>query len=361
MKKNPMKLLDRYLIAEMIWPFAGGLLTFVVLISGHMLFLAIETMVDHHVPFMGVLRYVGYQIPGATIMALPVATLLAASLALNRLARDRELIALRSGGMSTFRLLVPATCLGLLAAGLSVWLSESLGPRSQQAAESLMRDIVLAQKALVFKPYQFLDTGRGLTLLVEGTDTARQTVQGLHVFCLRPKGPPMLLWAPQAQFGATTLQVPSPRFYTLDTNGALTWGDSENIDIDLTQVGQSSGLRSVGLTDLSLKDLRARWQQALVGGGGAARPYAMEYHSRLAMAFACVVFALIAGPVTLRFGRGQSLVGVLSTIIVIFVFYIIMLWMRMLGSSGRLPVLVAAWGEDAALLGLALLGIWRQR
>ena len=356
-----MRRLDRYLISEMIWPFVGGLLTFVVLISGHMLFLAIETMVDHHVPFSGVLRYVGYQIPGATIMALPVATLLAASLALNRLARDHELIALRSGGMSTFRLVVPALCMGLVAAGLSVWLSGSLGPRAKQASETLMRDIVLQQKALVFKPYQFLETGRGLTLFVEGTDTRQNTVSGLHVFCLRPKGSPMLLWAPQGQFAATTLQVPSPRFYTLDTNGALTWGESENIDIDLTQVGQSSGLRSVGLSDLSLKDLRAQWAEALASGFGADRRFAMEFHSRLAMAFACVVFALIAGPVTLRFGRGQSLVGVLTTIVVIFVFYIIMLWTRMLGTSGQLPVVVAAWGEDIVLLGLATLGIWRQR
>lgn len=356
-----MKLLDRYLMSEMVWPFVGGLLTFVVLISGHMLFLAIETMVDHHVPFGGVLRYVGYQIPGATIMALPVATLLAASLALNRLARDHELIALRSGGMSTFRIVVPALCMGLVAAGMSVWLSESIAPRAKQAAEGLMRNIVLQQKALVFKPYQFLDTGRGLNLFVEDTDTRRNSVSGLHVFCLRPKGSPMLLWAPQAQFGATTLQVPSPRFYTLDTNGALTWGESENIDIDLTQVGQGSGLRSTGLTDLSLKDLRAQWQQSLANGFGADRPYAMEYHSRLAMACACMVFALIAGPVTLRFGRGQSLVGVLTTIMVIFVFYIIMLWMRMLGTSGRLPIVVAAWGEDVVLLGLASLGIWRQR
>ena len=356
-----MKILDRYLLAEMAWPFLGGLLTFVVLISGHMLFLAIETMVDHHVPFTGVLRYVAYQIPGALIMALPVATLLAASLALNRLARDHEIIAMRSGGMGTFRLMLPALCIGLIAAGLSGWLSESLGPRSKQASETLLRDVVLQQRALVFKPYQFLDTGRGLTLYVESTDARRDTVGGLHVFCLRPNASPMLLWAPQAQFGATTLQVPDSRFYTLDTNGALTWGESDSIDIDLTQVGTSSGLSSSGLGDLSLGELRNKWAQALAEGPENARSFAMEYHTRLAMAFACLVFALIAGPVTLRFGRGQSLVGVLATILVVFVFYVVMLWLRMLGNSGSVPVLVAAWSENLALLAIAIVAIRRQR
>lgn len=356
-----MKTVDRYLFAEMLWPFFGGLLTFVVLISGHMLFLAIETMVDHHVPFLGVVRYVAYQVPGATIMALPVATLLAASLALNRLARDHELIALRSAGTSTWRLMMPALALGLVAAGLSGWLSESLGPRSRQAAEGLLRQVVLQQKALVFKPYQFLDTGRGLTLFVQGADSARNTVAGLHVFCQRPRGAPLLLWAPRAQFGATTLLVPSPRFYTLETNGALTWGDSESIDIDLTQVGRTAAARSTGLADLSLGELQKRWAEAARSGPAGARPVAMEYHSRLAMAFACLVFALVAGPVTLRFGRGQSLVGVLSTILVVFVFYVVMLWLRMLGNSGQLPVLLAAWGETVAVLLAAIVAIWRLR
>jgi LPS export ABC transporter permease LptF len=356
-----MKTLDRYLFTEMFWPFIGGLLTFVVLITGHMLFLAIETMVDHHVPFSGVLRYVSYQVPTALIMALPVATLLAASLALNRLARDHELIALRSGGMSTWRLMLPGLMLGLVASGLSVWLSGSVGPRSRQAADDLLRQVVLQQKALVFKPHQFLDTGRGLHLYVEETDQAQDTVGGLHVFCLRPESSPMLLWAPKAQFGATTLLVPQPRFYALDTTGALTYGDSESIDIDLTQVGRTSSRHSAGLQDLSLRDLRTRIDQERRVSPEIARPARLEYHSRFAMALACVVFALLAVPVTLRFGRGQSLVGVLATILTVFFFYVIMLWMRMLGGSGTLPVEVAAWGENLGLATLALLAIHRQR
>ena len=120
-------------------------------------------------------------------------------------------------------------------------------------------------------------------------------------------------------------------------------------------------LRSQGLGDLTLAELRERWRQTGPTSPEFARPVAMEFHSRLAMAFACLVFALLAGPVTLRFGRGQSLVGVLATILVIFVFYVVMLWMRMLGNNGRLPVLVACWGENAALLLLAIGAIWRGR
>jgi lipopolysaccharide export LptBFGC system permease protein LptF len=356
-----MKTLDRYLLAEMLWPFVGGLLTFATLITGHMLFLAIEVLVDHHVPLWGVMRYVGYQLPGATIMALPVATLLASSLALNRLARDHEFIALRAGGASPVRLLLPAAAFGVLAMALSVWLSGAAAPNARQAAEGLLREVVLQQKTLVFKPYQFLDTGRGLHLYVEGTDQRENIVQGLHVFCLRAGGLPMLLWAPLAQFGATTLQVPTPRFYVLDATGNLTWGDSESIDIDLTRVGASAAFRSNQMADLTLTELQRRRQQGETAAPGSGKAYLVEIHSRLAMAFACVVFALVAGPVTWRFGRGQSLVGVLATILVVFVFYVAMLWTRMLATSGIIPPLLATWGQDALFLGVALVAIWRQR
>jgi len=356
-----MKTLDRYLFAEMLWPFVGGLLTFAVLITGHMLFLAVEILVDHHVPLWGVVRYVGYQLPGATIMALPVATLLASSLALNRLARDHEIIAFRAGGASPVRLLWPAGALGVLAMGLSVWLSGAAAPNARQASEALLRDVVMQQKALVFKPHQFLDTGRGLVLYVEGVDDRQETIYGVHGFLLRPDGPPALMWAPQARFGTTTLQVPTPRFYSLDATGALTWVDADATDIDLTRVGASTPFRSSQMEDLTLAELRQRRAANEGATPGSGRMYVVEMHSRLAMAFSCLVFAFVAGPVTWRFGRGQSLVGVLATILVIFVYYVTMLWTRMLATSGVIHPLLAAWGQDALFLSLAGVAIWKQR
>lgn len=356
-----MKTLDRYLCAEMFWPFVGGLLTFAVLITGHMLFLAVEILVDHHVPLWGVVRYVGYQLPGAAIMALPVATLLASSLALNRLARDHELIAIRAGGASPVRLLLPAALMGVLAMGLSIWLSESAAPNARQASEGLLRDVVMQQKALVFKPHQFLDTGRGLALYVDGVDQRADTIYGVHAFLLRPEAPPALMWAPQARFGATSLHVPTPRFYALDTTGALTSVDSDATDIDLTRVGAATPFRSNQMEDLTLAELRQRRVTSESASPGSGRMFVVEMHTRVAMAFSCIVFAFVAGPVTWRFGRGQSLVGVLATILVIFVYYVMMLWTRMLATSGVIHPLLAAWGQDALFLGVAGVAIWKQR
>ena len=356
-----MRTIDRYLLGEMLWPFLGGLLTFVVLITGHMLFLAIGVIVDHHVPLSGVLRYLAYQVPGAAVMALPVASLLASALALNRLAADHEIVALRAGGAGLSRLMAPAAMLGAMATLLSVWLNGELAPRSRQAAQGLLRDIVLQQRALVFKPQHFVDSGRGLQFYAETVDGARDSLGNLYAFLVQPQAPPVLYWAETAHFVDAAVEATQSRAYFLTTGGNLTTLEAEGLTMDLTQVRAGPSLPSDALASQTLGQLRQRLRGPSGAGQPVDRQTSLELHCRLAMAGACLVFALLAGPVALQFGRGQSLVGVLATILVVFVYYVIMIWLRMLGAAGYLPVPVAAYGQDVVLGAAAMVAIWRQR
>lgn len=356
----PLKLLDRYLYKEMAGPFIGGLLTFSVLITGHMLFLAIETLVERRVPLGGILRYVGYQLPGATIMALPVATLLSVALAMNRLAREQELIAIRAAGASLIRLMLAPFGLGVFAALVSLGLNSEMAPRAQQAASSLMRDVVLQQKALVFKPQQFWDTGRGLHLYVESTDPQQNIVRGVYVFSLRPEGTPLVLWAPEARFGQTALEIPYGRVYVAETDGSFSWMEAEAIEIDLTRLPLLGARGSSQIKDMTMAEL---WKKAFAAPQSSAekRSYLLELQARLALAGTCLVFAFFAGPVIWRVGRRQSFVGVLVALLTVFVFFIIMLWLRMLGNSGILGPFWAAWGPNMLFGAAAFILLWRQR
>lgn len=356
-----MKRLDRYILSEMVWPFIGGLVTFVVLITGHMLFLAIEVIVDHHVPLAGVLRYVGYQVPGAAVMAFPVASLLASALALNRLAADHELPAVRVAGVSMARLMAPAAAMGLVATMVALWLHADLAPRARQAADGLLRDIVLQQRSLAFKPQRFVDTGRGVHFYAETVDSRRDTLGSVYAFVVGEDAPPLLYWAAEAQFGATSLTAARPRAYLLSTAGRLSTLEAEKLEVNLADIRPSARYPSRQMQADTFGELRRRIAENTQGGAPANRQAVLELHSRVAMASACLVFALLSGPVALRFGRGQSLLGVLITILVVFIYYVIMLWLRMVGNAGYLPPLVAAHGQNAVLATVALVAIWRQR
>ena len=86
-----------------------------------------------------------------------------------------------------------------------------------------------------------------------------------------------------------------------------------------------------------------------------------QYHGRLAAPWTCLVVVLIALPFGAVTGRRNVFVGVASSIVIFFAFYVIQRFGLALGTSGRIPASIAAWAPNAifAILGMVL--TWRQR
>ncbi len=343
-------------------PFLVALLAFIVLITGHMLFTVVEVIVQHGVPLPSVLRFVVLQIPNAAVMALPVATLMGASLAVNRLASDHEVVAMRAGGVSLARMLVSIWVLGLFASGATLALSEGAVPWSREQAAHLVRDMVLRQQSLAFEPGKFTDTGQRFHVYVGDRSPEAQELRDVLLFYeLQPGQSPDIFVAPRAVFRGDRLYPIDPIYYNFDGEG-LTTLHSTMVEVDLRQIARSATMGipgPTGMAEMTLRQLEEERSRREERREGSGRSYAMEIHSRLAMALSCLVFAVLAGPVTLRFARGQSLVGVMAAMIITFGYFLIMIWTRTLGEGGVLPVSVAAWAQNAVLLTAAAWGIWR--
>ena len=342
-------------------PFLAGLATFVIMITGHMLFTVVDKIVEHGVGIPSILTFMLLQVPFAMLLSLPASSLLASSLALNRLASEHELTALRAGGVGLGRVLRPAIILGLGASLLAVVLAQFVVPWANHQSQTLLTRIVAQRPALAFRPGQFTNTGAGLDFFAEQVDRDRGTLGHLYFFNRIGKEPPLLMIAKEAHFGERVLEIGPADFYSLSPGGSLTWGTNEGLRIDLGQLQFLPGLTAKNLSDMSLSELIAERGRLETEAPGAGRAASVELHFRLSLAFACLIFCVLALPATLAFARGQSLVGVLTTLVVLFVYYVIMLWLRMAAEAGHMPPLLAAWLEDGILLVAALTALWRHR
>ena len=92
------RLLDRYVLREVVPPFLLGLLlvTFVLLMN-QVLLLA-DLFIDKGVPWFEALRLLGLLVPSILVFALPMAVLMGVVGGLARLSADSEIVALRSAG-----------------------------------------------------------------------------------------------------------------------------------------------------------------------------------------------------------------------------------------------------------------------
>jgi len=353
--------IDRYLLREMLVPLFVGLGTFVVMITGHMLFTVVDKIVEHGVGMPSVLKFVALQVPFALLLSLPASTLLAASLALNRLASENELTALRAGGAGFGRILRPLLAVGLGASLLALLLASSTVPWANRQAEMMIQRIIAKQPALAFRPGKFTNTQTGLDFFAESVDKAERRLSRLFVFQRVGGQLPWLFHADTAEFTEHGLVTGPATFYALSPDGDREWGRMDRVEVNLGSLQFLPGMISPTVSHMSMAELREEQRRLEAQSPDGGRRYAVELHWRIGLAFACLAFVLLALPVTMSFGRGQSLVGVLTTLVVVFVYYVIMLWLRMAAEAGSLPPLIAAWLQNAAIFVAAGLALWRQR
>ncbi len=114
-----MRLLDRYLLRELMVPFTYCLGGFLIFWMSADLFTELEELHKHKLHMNDVLLYYLVKIPEMIVLILPISLLLALLYALTNHSRYNELTAMRAAGISIWRLAVPYLGVGFFfSAGL---------------------------------------------------------------------------------------------------------------------------------------------------------------------------------------------------------------------------------------------------
>src|SRR5512139_2273648 len=139
------KLLDSYIVREMLAPSAIGLLvfTFVLLIDQIPRLLAV--LVARSADLTTILRVFVNLLPSILAVTLPMAFLLGVLLAFGRLASDSEIIALRAVGVSPSRLLVPVALLSLVMTSVTFYINAVALPAANQSYRELVFSLVVSK------------------------------------------------------------------------------------------------------------------------------------------------------------------------------------------------------------------------
>lgn len=125
-------LLQRYLAAQFILPLITSALFFISFLLTFELFRITELLVTRDVSFLFLLKLIGNIALTFIPLSLPIAVLFSTIYTLNRLSGDSEYIAMRAGGLTKSKILVPFLIVsGVLA--LSVYqLNQNLIPQSNK-------------------------------------------------------------------------------------------------------------------------------------------------------------------------------------------------------------------------------------
>ncbi len=370
-----MKILDRYIFFSVAGSFLFGVAMFLALLLAlDALPDLIELITRYHVPIVTALAIFFLQLPKTLAYAFPMSVLLGILLSFNRMSSESEMVAMRAGGMSFLRIVVPTLVFAVLVTVLTFLISDQFAPWANDRAFAMRQQALNQVQVDKPMPFYHMENGRmQYTIFASSLDVHDREMRNVALTWYEDGKPAILLWVPMAFWneaqgrwifkgGATAHVVkdgaPGISFSPHSTESVI---DSNFYAMRLKASPfeiQSSQRKPEELTADQI-----RQYIVLLKRGSAddrvVNKAELDLARRFAVPFASLVMALIAAPLGLRSHRTSNAVGMGISLILIFTYYFLAHYLDMFGESGQMPPLLAAWLPNiiAGVAGVGLL--WR--
>lgn len=351
----------RYLLAEIVPLYLAGLALLLLLLLGNFLLNVVADVLARGVPVSLLAKYLLFKLPAAAGAGIPLALLFAALLALARIAEDSELKAARLLGLGPRAFLAPMMVVGLSVTALGLLNNELVVPASERRALEVEKDILLRSPETFLEERSFFTDSLGRSIFLERLRPGGR-FSGITVIQPGgPQGPSELIRAAEGRYdeesGVWTLE--DLQMQVLRNSRLVLDFQAETALLPVR--GLSAGTRDTpDPVYLPLSTLLARLREA----PGRSMPAEWTaLHRKAAEPLAATAFALFALAVTMvTYRRGSSL-GLVSVLLLTFVYYATWSIAKLLGAQGTIPAWLAGWTPVMLYAGAAaflLAHAWRR-
>ena len=345
-----MKLFDRYIIRQFLSTALFSLLAVLVV------FIVIDAMeklddfIDKQAAWHVILLYYVYFVPEIIKLIIPVAMLLASLFVTARLSTQGEWTALKSSGVSLYRLLVPYIAVSVLVSLLSVYFNGWIVPFANKKKFTiervfLQRDVVSASGANIYiqdSPTRILSLG----YFDESRDLAsRVSIQDFSVV-----DPTTMV----ARLDAVTMVWDSTGHYWVLQNGARRWFHEGKEQMEPFVMQPVTDLhfdpdelrkKRQKPDEMSYYDLQDFIRNQQRAGQDVSR-WQVDFYSKISYPFATVIVVLFGVPFSSIRRRGGVGVQLGISLLICFVYLIFMKVSQVFGYNGDINPLLTAWSAN---------------
>ncbi|MFH1689603.1 MAG: LptF/LptG family permease [Candidatus Eisenbacteria bacterium] len=415
-----MSTLSRYVLRAHIPPAAAGLAIFYFVLSMDFIVDYLNLFIAKGVPGLAVLEGFLLSLAWMTVMAVPMAVMVAVLTAFGRLAGDNEITAARATGVNVFALIAPVLGASVIVAFGLFWFGNHMLPAANHRLKVLLVDIHRIRPLATIEPGVLTNLPGGYTILVDRLDSRTSEIFDVKIHRLEGGEPLQTIVAERGRISSepeddyVRLELLDGEIHELDPNDATRFnrllferhvinieqghaellrsdavrrGDRElslaelgsriaqgREDTNAARVELADGLEThlAGLLDRAdgtypparPEEVRADRSRMLRGAESDLRAEAsaarqmrrleVEYHKKLSIPFACVVFVLVGAPLGIRSRHGGIGIGAGTGILFFLIYYLFLVGGEQLGDRGLVPPFWAMWAPNVLFGGLGL-------
>ena len=369
------KVLHRELLKELFLLFIVCLVVLVgFIVLGRIVLKLGEILVAVQLTLWDVLQLIGYQTPFFLLLLLPVACMISMFLTFQRMSSDRELIALRSSGISLLQVMPASAFFLLLCTCLNLVVSLYGVSWGMNNFRSTMLNLAKNKAQVSIQPGVFNQEIPGLTIYAQNVDRDKEELSRVYVQDSSHEDEAVHILAPEGRIRTDTslgklfFTLKDGRIYNQRTKGTdvLRFGEY-TVSIDLARVLGDVSFQGNDPESFSwekLSRLSGRENLAAEKGEKFAREVARERQKRMALPAACLVLGLFAIPMGWLCEGMKGYSGLLIILGMFLFYYAMFLAGVSLAEAGTVPPALALWtpnGIFVAVSCLLFVGAVRER
>ncbi|MDY3869031.1 MAG: LptF/LptG family permease [Pyramidobacter sp.] len=343
-------ILDRLIIKEVRGPFLFGVMAFtLIMVAGGLLFKLANLIIERGVSFAVAGRLFLYELPSVVVLTLPMSCLLASLLGFSKMSSNSEIVALKAAGVSFSRISRPVLISSCFVTLFSLGLNETLVPMGKVAAQNIMRYEIAHEKPALLKHQVFLKSradSNGVHRIIyinklharDGTmeDVLVQEFQGARLF--------RLTTSDKGKWVSGVWYLQDGEVFEVKGKGKIQQTMSfkqQKLPISLTP--QQIANSTIDPEDMNCAEL-LKYIEVMRDQGKNLDPLWVIFHLRIAVPFACVILSMIGASLGVRHvRRGSASVGFGQSILIVFVYYVVMSMGQSFGQTGYINPVVGAW------------------
>ena len=344
-----MKKLDLYIIRQFLSTLAMTLMGFVSVILVVDLIENLDRFIDNSIPAGITFTYYIYAIPWFINLGLPMSMLISTVFTVGVLAKRNELTAMKSNGISLYRIAIPITSIGFIVSLISFeidnrWVTKGnkarydierqyMKRKARVRTQKEIRNIFLQKNEMnhislaKFRPES--NAGNDITFITLDKGTVTKRMDGKTVKWLDS----LRVW---------NVQNYSIREFNENGSVKSTIISKKDTIIDLNFSPDDITQQSKKPDEMSYSDLTDRIQQLKENGVDSTK-WEVDRYFKISFAFTNFIIVLFGIPLVVVRPKGGLSFGAGMGIFVIFIYYVFIKLGMSIGYSGITSPFTAAW------------------
>lgn len=357
-KYNNTKILDRYILKQVIEMFLMGVFVFTTIIFASDTFITlIKQIAKFGIPFKVAFILILLNLPSVIVMTIPMGVLLATVMTLNKLSLSSEITVMRACGIGLNRIAKPIFIFAVIMSLSSFFINESVVPVMMSQSKTLalwalgQKNIPDGKENFVFK--ELTDDGILKRLFYVGF-CQKKTLYNVTVLDNSKEGTIQVLQAREGKTSPDGWKFEKGAAYTITDNGQVlntTLFDKSTVKfgLDLSDEMNKNVAKEYNFTGLlkflSKSDITPEDKQV----------YTIELFDKIALPLTTIVFVLVGVPLAITPPRVRYNRGFLFSILIIFAYYVIRALSISFGEAGSIAPFLAACLPNIIL---TVMGTW---